>query len=78
MAHVLGFMVMQFVSGLSLARHSDSASFRVGAHPSAQMDASEEDSGRWEDPWRLPLTFPELFRWVVASESRLSHRDFLS
>lgn len=40
----LGFIVTQFVSGLSLAWHSDSASFLVGAHPSAQMDTSEEDS----------------------------------
>ena len=62
---VLGFMVMQFISGLSLARHSDSASFLVGAHPSAQMDASEEDSGGLVGHmgWRLLsllLTLPEL------------------
>ena len=62
---VLGFMVMQFISGLSLAWHSDSASFLVGAHPSAQMDASEEDSRGLVGHmgWHLLsllLTLPEL------------------
>ena len=55
---VLGLMVMGLVSGLSLASHSDPESFLV--------DASEKDSGRWSDMWRLLLTFPELFLLVVS------------
>ena len=55
---VLGFMVTGLVSGLSLASHSDPESFLV--------DASEKDSGRWSDMWRLLVTFPELFQWVVS------------
>ena len=30
-----------------------------------EMDASEEDSGRWKDIWHLLLTFPKLF-WLVV------------
>ena len=63
---VSGFMVMGLVSGLSLANHSDSESFWWCTPCSAKMDAREKDSGRWSDMWCLLLTFPELFRLVVA------------
>ena len=43
---VSGLMVMGFVSGVSLADHSDSESFRWCRPSSAQMDAREKDSGR--------------------------------
>ena len=59
-------MVMGLVSGLSLGNHSDSESFLVVHALSSQMDAREKDSGRWLDMWCFPLTFPELFRLVVA------------
>ena len=39
-----GFMVMEFVSGWSLANHSNSESFLV-AH--TKMDAIKRDSGKW-------------------------------
>ena len=39
-------MVMGLVSGLSLANHSDSGSFLVVLACSANMDSSEEDSGK--------------------------------
>ena len=55
---VSGFMVMGLVSGWSLANHSNSES------RSAKMDA-ERDSGKWMDTYLL-LTFPKLFRLVVA------------
>ena len=61
----LGFMVMGLVSGLSLANHSQSPPWWCMTC-SAKMDASEKDSGRWSDMWCLLLTFPELFRSVVA------------
>ena len=35
-------------------------------HRSAKMDASKRDSGKWTDTRCLLLTFPELFRLVVA------------
>ena len=65
--------------GCCLGFYGDGISFRVvfsqsfwlrvlpGGKPcSAKMDASEKDSGRWSDMWYLLLTFPELFRLVVA------------
>ena len=58
-----GLMVIGLVSGLSLANHSESW---WHMHLSAQMDASEKDSGRWSDVWCLLLTFPELFQLVVV------------
>ena len=61
---VLGFMGLGFVSGLSLANHSDSESFLV-EHALFSQDAREE-SGRWVDRWCLLLTFPELF-WLVEA-----------
>ena len=63
---VSGFMVMGLVSGLSLAHHSNSESFLVAQHRPAKMDASERDSGKWTDTQCLLLTFPKLFRLVVA------------
>ena len=63
---VSGFMVMGLVSGLSSANHSDSESFLVVRALFSQMDAREKDSGRWSSIWCLLLTFPELFRLVVA------------
>ena len=61
-----GFMVMRLVSEWSLANHSNSESFLVAHHHSAKMDASERDSGKWTDTPCLLLTFPELFKLVVA------------
>ena len=63
MAH--SFMVMELVSGLSLANHSDSESFLV-VHALFSQDGCREDSGRWLDMRCLLLTFPELFLLVVA------------
>ena len=63
---VSGFMVMELVSWLSLANHLDSE-FKWWCTPcSAKMDAREKDSGRRLEMWCLLLTFPELFRLVVA------------
>ena len=42
----LGFMLVELVSRLSLANHSDSGSFLVVCTPFSQGDSSEEDSGR--------------------------------
>ena len=61
-----GFMVMGFVSRLSLANHSDSEPFLVVQPCSAKMDAREKDSGRRSDMCCLLLTFPELFLLVAA------------
>ena len=63
---VSGLMVMGFVSGVSLADHSDSESFRCCMAVSAQMDARETDSARWSDMWCLLWTFPKLFQLVEA------------
>ena len=63
---VLGLTVIGFISGLSVANHSDLESFLGCTRCSAKMDAREKDSGRWWDTWCLLLTFPELFRLVVA------------
>ena len=60
------FMAMGLVSGLSLGNHSESESFLVVHALFSQMDAREKDSGRWSDMWCLLLTYPELFRLVVA------------
>ena len=62
---VSSFMVMELVSGLSLANHSDSESFLAVHTLFSQMDA-REDSGGWSDTWYLLLTFPKLFQLVVA------------
>ena len=51
---VLGFMVMELVSGWFLANHSNTESFLV-AHDSAKMDASKRDSGKWMDRHLSPL-----------------------
>ena len=64
MAH--SFMVMELVSGLSLANHSDSESFLVVHTLFSQDGCREKDSGRWLDMRCLLLTFPELFLLVVA------------
>ena len=63
---VSGFMVIGLVSRLSLASHTDSSSSWWCTPCSAKMDAREKDSGRWSDMWCLLLTFPELFRLVMA------------
>ena len=63
---VLGFMMMGLVSGWSLAKHSNPESFLVTQHHSANMDASERDSGKWTDRQGLLSTFLELFWLVVA------------
>ena len=71
---VSGVMVMGLVSGLSLAKHSDSGSFPV-AHASFSQDQFQWE-GFWEDMWTgvsCPLlTFPEFFRLVVACSVFLS------
>ena len=63
---VSGFLVMGLVSGWSLVNHSNSESFLVVHASLSQEDASERDSGKWTDTRCLLLTFPELFRLVVA------------
>ena len=66
LAAVSGFMVMGLVFGLSLANQlTQSPSRRCTLCP-AKMDAREEDSGRWSDTLCPLLTFPELFRLLVA------------
>ena len=59
-------MVTGLVSGFSLANPSDSGRLLAVHAMLAKMDASVEDSGRWRDTRSLLLTFPELFRLVVA------------
>ena len=72
-----GFMVMGLVSGLALASHSDSESFLVVHARSAQVDASDEGSGRWSGSSRLLVTFAKLaqFWWLDSSVflTRTSH-----
>ena len=63
---VSGFMVMGLVSTLSLAYRSDSGPSWWHMHCSAKLDASEKDSGRWQDRWQLLWTFPELLQLVMA------------
>ena len=55
---VLDFMVMGFVSGLSLAHHSNSGSFLV-VRGSRRMVSNEKDSGRLvgHTDWRLLSPF---------------------
>ena len=59
-------MVMGLVSQLSLANHSDSESFLV-VHALFRQDGRQRE-GFWEEVRLgcLLLTFPELFRLVVA------------
>ena len=59
-------MVMGLVSQLSLANHSDSESFLV-VHALFRQDGRQRE-GFWEVVRLgcLLLTFPELFRLVVA------------
>ena len=71
-------MVKGLVSGLSLTNHSDSGSFLVAHALLKQDDVSEKDSGRWLDPWCHLLTFPELFRLVVAYSFHVPYQDLLS
>ena len=58
-------MVMELVSQLPLADHSDSESFMM-VLPLFRQDGSSDDSGRWSDMWCLLLIFPELFQLAVA------------
>ena len=58
---VSGFMVMELVSGLSLANHSDSESFLVVHTLFTQDGCRREGFWRWSDRWYLLLTFPKLF-----------------
>ena len=69
---------MGLVSRFSLANHSDSESFLVVHALFSQMDAREKDSGRWSDMWCLLLTFPELFRLVMAYYFHVPYQDPLS
>ena len=63
---VLGFMVMELVSRLSLANHLTQSPSWCCTPCLAKMNAREKDSGRWSDMWCLLLTFPELFQLVMA------------
>ena len=74
---VSGFMVMGLVSRLSLADHSGPESLLVVQPCSAKMDAREKGSGRRLDMCCLLLTFPELFRLVVAYSFRVPYQDLL-
>ena len=75
---VLGFMIMGLVSGLSLANHSDSESFLVVQALFSQDGCQRE--GFWEVVRHVmsPLTFPELFRLVVAYQFCVPYQDLLS
>ena len=64
---ILGFMVMGLVSWLSLAITLIQDLSWWHTHCSAKMDASEKDSGRWQDMWHPLLTILE-FWLVVASQ----------
>ena len=61
-----GFMGMGFASRLSLANRSDSSLSWRRVHCSAKLDASDKDSGRWQDSGQLLLTFPDLLQLVMA------------
>ena len=63
---VSGFMVMGFVSGLSLANHSDLESFLV-VHALFSQDRCQRE-GFWEVVGHMYflLTFPKLFQLVEA------------
>ena len=65
---VSGFMVMGLVSGLSLANHSDSASFLV-AHASLSQDGFQW-GGFWEVGRTYGLVSP-LFFWPFPNSSSL-------
>ena len=78
MACRVGFMIMELVSGLSLANHSDSGSFRWPAHCSAKMDSSERDSGRLAGHmnWRLtPFDFSQVL--PVGGSFRVPYQGLL-
>lgn len=47
-------------------------------HLSAKVDASEEDSGSWQDVWRHLLTFPKFSQSGVAWEFCVPYQDPLS
>ena len=63
---VLGFMVMGLVSRWLWPIILIQSLSWWRTHHSANMDASERDSGKWMDKQGLFSTFPELFRLVVA------------
>ena len=63
---VLGFMVMGLVSGGLWPIILIQSLSWWHKHCSANMDASERDSGKWTDTRCLLLTFPKLFPLVVA------------
>ena len=63
---VLGFMVMGLVSRWLWPIILIQSLSWWRTHHSANMDASERDSGKWTDKQGLFSTFPELFRLVVA------------
>ena len=70
-------MVMGLVSGWSLANHSNSESFLV-ALASLSQDGCQRE-GFWEVDGHgcLLLTFPELFRLVVAYQFCDTYQDLL-
>ena len=63
---VSGFVVMGFVSGLSVANHSDSESFLVVQALFSQDGCQREGFREAIRLGCLLLTFPELFWLVVA------------
>ena len=71
-------MMMGLVSGLSLVNHSDSKSFLVVQALFSQDGCQRE--GFWEVVRHVmsPLTFPELFRLVVAYQFCVPYQDLLS
>ena len=74
------FMVIGYVSRLSLANHSDSGSFLVtrtllNQHGFQQKGFSED---MWIGISCLLLTFPELFLLVVACYFHVPYQDLLS
>ena len=69
---------MGFVSGLSLANHSDLESFLV-VHALFSQDRCQRE-GFWEVVGHVYflLTFPELFRLVEAYYFHVPYRNHLS
>ena len=68
---------MGFVSGLSLANHSDLESFLV-VHALFSQDRCQRE-GFWEVVGHVYflLTFPELFWLVVACQFHVLYQDLL-
>ena len=74
-------MVVELVSRLSLANHSDSGSFLVVCTSFSQGDSSEEDSGRLAVymNWRplSPFDFSQILQLAVACSFCIPYQDGL-